>query len=246
MPVFTFSGKNAAGEKVTGERTSVNKDTLAQQLRRERITPGAIREKGKEFVMPTFGTTKVKVKEIAIFFRQFSVMIDAGLPLVQCLEILGANQENQAFQKVLTGVRTTVEGGATLANAMRGYPVVFDDLTTNMIEAGETGGILDIILQRLASYVEKAVRLKAAVKSALIYPVAVVSMAVLIVGALLKWVVPIFANLFAGLGVNLPLPTRIVMALSGFVQTFWWVFFVGVFAIFFGIKQIRKHPRGRY
>ena len=246
MPVFTFSGKDASGQKISGERMAVNKQALAQALRRERITPGAIREKGKEFSMPTFGTTKIKTKDIAIFFRQFSVMIDAGLPLVQCLEILAANQENPAFQKTLTGVRTTVEGGATLANAMRQYPVVFDDLTTNMIEAGETGGILDIILQRLATYVEKAVRLKAAVKSALIYPIAVVSMAVLIVGALLKWVVPIFANLFAGLGVNLPLSTRIVMGLSSFVQTFWWMFFVGAFALFFGIKQIRKHPTGRY
>jgi type IV pilus assembly protein PilC len=246
MPVFTFSGKDASGTKVSGERMAVNKQALAQALRRERITPGAIREKGKEFSMPTFGSGKVKTKEIAIFFRQFSVMIDAGLPLVQCLEILAANQENPAFQKTLTGVRTTVEGGATLANAMRQYPVAFDDLTTNMIEAGETGGILDVILQRLATYVEKAVRLRAAVKSALIYPVAVVSMAVLIVGALLKWVVPIFANLFAGLGVALPLPTRIVMGLSAFVQTFWWMVFVGAAVIFFGIKQIRKHPRGRY
>ncbi len=246
MPVFTFSGKDGSGQKISGERMSPSKQTLAQQLRRERITPGAIREKGKEFVMPTFGTSRVKVKDIAIFFRQFSVMIDAGLPLVQCLEILAANQENQAFQKTLTGVRTTVEGGATLANAMRQYPVVFDDLTTNMIEAGETGGILDIILQRLATYVEKAVRLKAAVKSALIYPVAVVSIAVVIVGALLKWVVPIFANLFAGLGVALPLPTRIVMGLSGFVQSFWWLFIVVVVGLVVGIKQIRKHPRGRY
>jgi type IV pilus assembly protein PilC len=246
MPVFTFSGKDASGQKISGERMAPNKQALAQSLRRERITPGAIREKGKEFSMPTFGSGKVGTKEIAIFFRQFSVMIDAGLPLVQCLEILAANQESQSFQKILTGVRTTVEGGATLANAMRGYPAVFDDLTTNMIEAGETGGILDIILQRLATYVEKAVRLKAAVKSALIYPVAVVSMAVLIVGALLKWVVPIFSNLFAGLGVDLPLPTRIVMGLSAFVQSFWWIFFVAIFALFFGIKQIRKHPRGRY
>jgi type IV pilus assembly protein PilC len=170
----------------------------------------------------------VKTKDIAIFFRQFSVMIDAGLPLVQCLEILAANQENAAFQKALTGVRTTVEGGATLANAMRQYPKIFDDLTTNMIEAGETGGILDIILQRLATYVEKAVKLRAAVKSALIYPVAVVSMAFLIVGALLKWVVPIFANLFAGLDVALPLPTRIVMGLSALVGQFWWFFFAGI------------------
>ena len=246
MPVFTFSGKNASGEKVQGERVAVNKQILAMQLRREQITAPNIREKGKEFSLPFLGSTKVKTRDIAIFFRQFSVMIDAGLPLVQCLEILAANQENTSFQKTLTGVRTTVEGGATLANAMRQYPKVFDDLTTNMIEAGETGGILDIILQRLATYVEKAVKLKSAVKSALIYPVAVVSMAFLIVGALLKWVVPIFANLFEGLNVSLPLPTRIVMGLSAFVGQFWWFFIVGVVALVFGIKYIRKHPRGKY
>jgi type IV pilus assembly protein PilC len=246
MPVFTFSGKDASGQTISGERVAPTKQALGQQLRRERITPGAIREKGKEFSMPTFGSGRVKVKDIAIFFRQFSVMIDAGLPLVQCLEILAANQENQSFQKTLTGVRTTVEGGATLANAMRQYPNVFDDLTTNMIEAGETGGILDLILQRLAVYVEKAVRLKSAVKSALIYPVAVVSIAGLIVGALLKWVVPIFSNLFAGLGVALPLPTRIVMGLSAFIGIFWWVFIVVGVGTVFGLKSIRKHPRGRY
>jgi type IV pilus assembly protein PilC len=246
MPVFTFSGKNTAGEKISGERNAPNKQVLAMQLRREQIAAPTIREKGKEFAMPTFGTSKVKTKEIAIFFRQFSVMIDAGLPLVQCLEILAANQENAAFQTTLTGVRTTVEGGSTLANAMRLFPKVFDDLTTNMIEAGETGGILDIILQRLAQYVEKAVKLKSAVKSALIYPVAVVSMAVLIVGALLKWVVPIFANLFAGLGVTLPLPTRIVMGLSAFVGQFWWFFIVGAVALVVGVKYIRKDPRGKY
>ena len=246
MPVFTFSGKNASGQKVSGERVAVNKQVLISQLRRERITTGSIREKGKEFSLPTFGSGKVKTKDIAIFFRQFSVMIDAGLPLVQCLEILAANQENPAFQKTLNGVRTTVEGGSTLANAMRQYPKVFDDLTTNMMDAGETGGILDIILQRLAQYVEKAVKLRSAVKSALIYPIAVVSIAILIVGALLKWVVPIFANLFVGLGVTLPLPTRIVVGLSAFVGQFWWFFIVGAVAIVFGIKQVRKHPRGRY
>jgi type IV pilus assembly protein PilC len=246
MPVFTFAGKNSAGEKVTGERVAVNKQVLAVQLRREQITAPTIREKGKEFALPTFGSGKVKVKDVAIFFRQFSVMIDAGLPLVQCLEILAANQENVTFQKGLTGVRTTVEGGATLANAMRQHPKIFDDLTTNMIEAGETGGILDIILQRLAIYVEKAVKLKSAVKSALIYPVSVISLAGLIVGALLKWVVPIFANLFAGLGVALPLPTRIVIGLSNFVGQFWWFFIIGLVGGIVGIKQIRKDPRGRY
>src|SRR5271170_1117102 len=246
MPVFTFSGKDASGQKVSGERMAPNKQALGQALRRERINAGAIREKGKEFAMPTFGSGRVKVKDIAIFFRLFSVMIDAGLPLVQCLEILGANQENQAFQKTLNGVRTTVEGGSTLANAMRQFPKIFDDLTTNMIEAGETGGILDIILQRLALYIEKAVKLKAAVKSALICPVSVVSLAFLIVGALLKWVVPIFANLFVGLGVALPLPTRIVIGLSGFVGQFWWFFILGIGGLFFGIKEMRKHERAAY
>src|SRR5438309_12099791 len=246
MPIYKFSGVDASGTKVAGEREATNKQVLQANLRKERIANIVVKEKGKEFTLPTLGSGKVPVKDIAIFFRQFSVMIDAGLPLVQCLEILAANQENQAFQKTLTGVRVTVEGGATLANAMRQYPNVFDDLTTNMIEAGETGGILDIILQRLATYVEKAVRLRAAVKSALIYPVAVVSIAVLIVGALLKFVVPIFSNLFAGLGVTLPLPTRIVMGLSAFVQTFWWIVLVAGVGLVFGIKQIRKHPRGRY
>ena len=152
--------------------------------------------------MPTFGSGKVKTKEIAIFFRQFSVMIDAGLPLVQCLEILAANQENPAFQKTLTGVRTTVEGGATLANAMRQYPKVFDDLTTNMIEAGETGGILDIILQRLAHLRRKSRQAARGREVRPDLPGLGRRLAFLIVGALLKWVVPIFANLFVGLGVD--------------------------------------------
>jgi type IV pilus assembly protein PilC len=246
MPVFTFNAKDAAGKKVSGERVAENKQVLQATLRRERLSELTIKEKGKEFVMPTFGSGKVPVKDIAIFFRQFSVMIDAGLPLVQCLEILAANQENVSFQKALTGVRTTVEGGATLANAMRGYPKIFDDLTTNMIEAGETGGILDVILQRLATYVEKAVKLKAAVKSALIYPVSVIGIAVIIVGCLLKFVVPIFINLFASLQVDLPLPTRIVMGLSYIVGRFWWVMFAGLGALVFGIGQMRKNEKGRY
>src|ERR1700687_1573549 len=125
MPVFTFSGKTASGEKVQGERTAATKDGLASQLRRERITPGSIREKGKEFSLPTFGSGKVKVKDVAVFFRQFSVMIDAGLPLVQCLEILASQQENKTFQKVLAGTRASVEGGSTLSTAMKQYPKIF-------------------------------------------------------------------------------------------------------------------------
>lgn len=245
MPVFTFTGKNATGAKINGERVAENKQVLKAALARERISTVTIKEKGKEFAFPTLGSSKVPVKDVAIFFRQFSVMIDAGLPLVQCLEILAANQENAAFQKTLTGVRTTVEGGATLSAAMKQYPKVFDDLTVNMIDAGETGGILDLILQRLAAYVEKAVKLKSAVKSALIYPVAVISIAVIVVGCLLKFVVPIFSNLFASLDVALPLPTRIVMGLSDFVSRFWWVVFaLGIGAVF-AVKYMKKDPRGR-
>ncbi|PYY22584.1 MAG: pilus assembly protein PilC [Acidobacteria bacterium] len=246
MPIYKFSGVDASGSRVAGEREATNKQVLQANLRKERVANIVIKEKGKEFTLPTLGSGKVPVKDIAIFFRQFSVMIDAGLPLVQCLEILAANQENPAFQKSLTGVRVTVEGGSTLANAMRQYPKVFDDLTTNMVEAGETGGILDVILQRLATYVEKAVKLKSAVKSALIYPVSVITIAVLVVGALLKFVVPIFEKLFAGLGVDLPLPTRIVISFSQFVQNFWWVAIVGLIAAVFGIKQVRKDPKGKY
>jgi len=246
MAVYTFKGTDAQGKKISGERVAESKAQVQHLLRRERITPKAVKEKGKEFTLPKLGSGKVAVKDIAIFFRQFSVMIDAGLPLVQCLEILAGNQENVAFQKCLNGVRTTVEGGATLANAMRNHPKIFDDLTTNMIEAGEAGGILDTILQRLATYMEKIVKLKSAVKSALIYPVSVLCIATLIMGVLLKFVVPIFANMFSSMSVALPLPTQIVIGLSHFVGRFWWVFFVAVIALFVGIKQVRKDPRGRY
>src|SRR5260370_2323553 len=242
MPVFTYTGTDAQGKRVAGEKLADSKVQVTMLLRRERITPGAIKEKGKEFVMPTLGTGKVPTKDLAVFFRQFSVMIDAGLHLVQCLEILAANQENQVFQKSLTGVRPRVEGGATLSNAMRQYPKVFDDLTTNMIEAGETGGILDTILQRLATYVEKNLKLKTAVKSALIYPVSVITIASLIVGRLLKWVVPSVAHMFASMQIDLPLPTAIVIGASRFVARFWWVFIILSILLILGIQQIPRHP----
>ena len=246
MPVFTYKGTDGQGKSISGQREADNKAHLQNLLRRERITARAIKEKGKEFNLPTFGSGKVATKDIAIFFRQFSVMIDAGLPLVQCLEILAGNQENVSFQKCLNGVRNSVEGGSTLSNAMRLYPKIFDDLTTNMVEAGEAGGILDIILQRLATYVEKAVKLKSAVKSALIYPVSVISIATLVVGLLLKYVVPIFANMFSGMGVELPLPTRIVVNISNLIQWGWWIAILLMVSFVVGIIQLRKNPRGRY
>jgi type IV pilus assembly protein PilC len=245
MPVFTYKGTNRSGATVAGEINANSKAELQSLLRRQQITPTRMSEKGKEFNLPTFGGG-VDSKELAIFTRQFSVMIDAGLPLVQCLEILASQQENKTFQKVLSGTRGAVESGSTLSAAMKQYPKVFDPLFTNMVEAGETGGILDTILQRLSAYIEKNVKLQRAVKSALVYPVGVLSVAVGVIVLLLWKVVPIFATLFAGLGVSLPLPTRIVIALSHFVGSiFGFLILVGTVAMVVGIKIWYGTPGGR-
>ncbi len=188
---------------------------------------------------------KVKPKDLAIFTRQFSVMIDAGLPLVQSLEILAANQESKSFSAALTGVRSLVEGGCTLSAAFKQYPKCFDHLYVNMIAAGESGGILDKVLERLAGYIEKAVKLRRAVQSALIYPVAVLLIASGIMMLLLWKVVPIFATLFAGLGVELPLPTRIVIALSHMVASFAWIIILLFGAAVYGLKRYYQTPGGR-
>jgi type IV pilus assembly protein PilC len=229
MPVYTYKGTNKAGSSVSGERTAASKNELASSLRRENINVSKLSEKGKEFNIPSFGGG-VDSKELAVFTRQFSVMIDAGLPLVQCLEILAGQQENKIFQKILNGVRASVEGGATLSASMKQYEKVFDPLYYNMVEAGETGGILDTILQRLSMYIEKNVKLKRAVKSAMIYPVAVMSIAAAVIILLLWKVVPIFVELFNGLGVDLPLPTRVVIVLSNFVGSIYGLILLVVIA----------------
>ncbi|HKV47412.1 MAG TPA: type II secretion system F family protein [Candidatus Acidoferrales bacterium] len=246
MPVFTYKGKNRAGTSVTGERTANNKAELTALLKREQINVSKVSEKGKEFAIPTFGAG-VDAKELAVFTRQFSVMIDAGLPLVQCLEILAGQQENKTFQKILNGVRGSVEGGATLSASMKQFDKVFDPLYYNMVEAGETGGILDTILQRLSSYIEKNVKLARAVKSAMIYPVSVIGIAVAVITLLLWKVVPIFVTLFNGLDVSLPLPTRIVIGLSHFVGSIYG-FMVVVCAVAAGIalKVWYGTPQGRF
>jgi type IV pilus assembly protein PilC len=245
MPVFTYRGVNRAGAKVTGERTAETKAEVSAALRRENINVSKLSEKGKEFNIPTFGGG-VDSKELAVFTRQFSVMIDAGLPLVQCLEILAGQQENKLFQKVLTGVRASVEGGASLANSMKQYEKVFDALYYNMVDAGETGGILDTILQRLSSYIEKNVKLKRAVKSAMIYPIAVLGIAGGVIILLLWKVVPIFTQLFNGLGVDLPLPTRVVIAISSFIGSIYgFVILVAVVGAIFALKMWYGTPSGR-
>jgi type IV pilus assembly protein PilC len=245
MPVFVYRGTDRTGTAISGERTAANKNELMNLLKRQQIKVSKMTEKGKEFNLPTIGGG-VKSKEIAVFTRQFSVMIDAGLPLVQCLEILAGQQENKTFQQVLTATRGAVEGGSTLSVAMGQHAKVFDPLYVNLVEAGETGGILDTILQRLATYIEKNVKLKRAVKSALVYPSAVILVAAGVITLLLWKVVPIFATLFVGLGVDLPLPTRMVIALSNFVGSIFGllmvVFFVGV-AI--SLKVWYGTPKGR-
>ena len=245
MPVYTYRGTNRMGAAVTGERQSENKAQLAAALRRENINVRKLSEKGKEFNIPTFGTG-VDSKELAIFTRQFSVMIDAGLPLVQCLEILAGQQENKTFQKILNSVRGSVEGGATLSTSMKAHEKVFDPLYYNMVEAGETGGILDTILQRLSTYIEKNVKLKRAVKSALIYPISVLGIAACVIILLLWKVVPIFVTLFNGLDVTLPLPTRIVIGLSYFIGSIYGLMLLSLFvAAGFALKFWYGTPQGR-
>jgi type IV pilus assembly protein PilC len=246
MPQYEYRGTARTGQAVSGSRTAPSREALDAILRREQITPTRIVEKGREIAIPRPKVGgKVKPKELAVFTRQFSVMIDAGLPLVQCLEILSSQQEDKAFAKALAVVRGTVEAGSTLANALRQFPKIFDDLYSNMVEAGETGGILDTILQRLSTYIEKAVKLKRAVQSAMIYPAAVVIIAGGVIMLLLWKVVPIFATLFAGLGVELPLPTRIVIAFSHAVGTF----AIPMIAVFilgaWGLKVYYGTPNGR-
>src|SRR5471032_2837166 len=245
MPDYKYRGTNRSGSSVSGVMTANNKAELTNLLRRQQITATKMSEKGKEFNMPTFGGG-VNAKELAIFTRQFSVMIDASLPLVQCLEILASQQENKFFQKILTGTRSAVESGSTLSTAMRQYPKVFDPLYYNMVEAGETGGILDTILQRLSSYIEKNVKLKRAVQSAAIYPTAVMSIAGGVIILLLWKVVPIFTTLFAGLGVDLPLPTRIVIMLSNFIGSIYGLVIL-MFAVgaVFALKFWYGTPTGR-
>ncbi len=237
MPSFEWKGRGRTGQDQTGVLVADSKETVMATLRRQQIVVTAVKEKGKEIAVPKFGG-KVPSGLIAIFTRQFSVMIDAGLPLVQCLEILGGQQEHKVFKRSLLQIRQDVESGASLADAMRKHPKTFSDLYTNMVAAGEAGGILDTILQRLAQYIEKSVKLNSQVKSAMIYPVGVISIAVIVVMIILWKVIPVFASLFEGLGAELPMPTRIVIAMSDFIADFWWL--IGGLG-FFGTIAIKRY-----
>jgi type IV pilus assembly protein PilC len=221
MPTYVFKGRNKLNEIIVGERVADNREALRQILRKEQVTITSVKEKGREIGIPKLGgRKKVKAKDLSIFTRQFSVMIDAGLPLVQCLEILAQQQQNKYFQGILLQVRQDVEEGSTLAASMARHPRVFDQLYSNMVDAGETGGILDLILQRLSTFIEKIVKLKRDVISAMIYPAAVILLAIVAVAVIMVVVIPQFQQIFMGLlgpGEQLPLPTRIVVGFSNFL-----------------------------
>ena len=248
MATFAYSGRTRAGQTVAGERIADTMDAAVSALRREQVLVtqiNPVKEKGAARVEKKRRAKGVSPKNLAVFTRQFSVMIDAGLPLVQCLDILGSQEEDKNFSAVILATRTDVESGASLADAMKKHPKVFDPLFTNMIAAGEAGGILDNILTRLATYIEKAVKLKGQVKSAMIYPVAVIVIAAVVVGVILWKVIPTFANLFAGLGADLPLPTRVVIAMSNGLVRFGPFVIAGLVAAAFGFRAYYRTTGGR-
>ena len=247
MPTFAFSGRTRTGQSITGERVADSMDGAMAVLRREQIVVTKIdptKAKAEAKAKAPKGKS-VPSKNLAIFTRQFSVMIDAGLPLVQCLDILGKQEPNKNFSAVILKVREDVEAGAALADSMKRHPKAFDALYSNMIAAGEAGGILDTILKRLATYIEKNVKLKGEVKSAMIYPVAVIVIATLVVGAILWKVIPTFASLFSGLGAQLPLPTRVVMAASDIVVAWGWLMLIGVGLAGWMVKRYYDTEAGR-
>ncbi|MBW2676862.1 MAG: type II secretion system F family protein [Deltaproteobacteria bacterium] len=246
MPVYLWVGKNRNNDVQKGEIDLPNEDAVRSHLSRLRVTPTKIKKKPKDlFANVTFLQPPVKEKDIIIFCRQFSTMIDAGLPIIQCLEILQAQQENKTFKIMLKTVKESVEGGQTLAEALRKYPKHFDSLFVNMIAAGEAGGILDTILRRLSAYMEKAAKLKAQVKGAMTYPIITVIVAVVVVGVILVFVIPVFEEMFEGLGGDLPVPTKIVVAMSEFVKSKILYIIIGLVLFIFAFRRYYQTNKGR-
>ena len=246
MPVYIWKGKNSQGEKRHGEIEAPDQTAVLAQLKRQRISDPVIKEKPKDlFANVTFFKPKVTGKDIVIFTRQLSTMIDAGLPLVQGLEILEKQQENPTFKKILSTIRSDVEAGSTLADSMRKHPKAFDNLFSNMIEAGETGGILDTILSRLAAFIEKSMALKKKIKGAMTYPTICLAISILILGVILIFVVPVFDKMFKDFGSTLPLPTQIVVNMSNFIKSNFLFVIIGLFIFSMIFKKIISTPKGR-
>ena len=245
MPTFAYSGRRRGGGTVSGNQMAATADAAIAALRRDQILVTRIDPVKEKGAAVGKAGKAVPAKNLAIFTRQFSVMIDAGLPLVQCLEILGKQEEDKNFAATILKTRADVEGGAALADAMRKHPKAFDSLFTNMMAAGKAGGILDTILKRLATYIEKNVKLKGQVKSAMMYPIAVIVIAALVVGAILWKVIPTFAVLFEGLGAQLPMPTQIVIWMSNSLVTFMPFIVLAIAATAFAFRQYYATERGR-
>lgn len=246
MPEFVWRAKTTAGNILKGEMSEVNEAVVLTKLRKMSYTDIKVKKKPKDlFENIAIFQPKVGTKDVVIFTRQFATMIDAGLPLVQCLEILASQQENRTFKKVLSSVKTTVEGGATFAEALKEHPKVFDELFVNLVHAGETGGILDTILRRLAVFLEKAEALKRKVKGAMVYPAVVITIAVAVVTILLLFVIPVFKEMFEGAGQQLPGPTLFVLMLSELMQKYSLYMFILVAVIIFLFRKFYQTEKGR-
>ncbi|MGD1973045.1 MAG: type II secretion system F family protein [Desulfobacterales bacterium] len=246
MPVYQWVGKNRKDEVQKGEIDAVSEEAVKAQLARQRITPTKVKKKPKDlFANVTFLQPAVKQRDVILFARQFSTMIDAGLPIIQCLDILYSQQANATFKKMLKEIKESVEGGATLAEALKKFPKQFDNLFVNMIAAGEAGGILDAILRRLAAYMEKAAKLKAQVKGAMTYPVVTLIIAVLVLAVILVFVIPVFEEMFADFGGELPMPTQIVVAMSDMVKSKIIYIVVGLVLFIIAFKKFYGTEKGR-
>ena len=245
MPSFVWKGKSRSGQSQEGVLLADSRNAAVATLRRQQIQVTSIRQKGREVPLVPRLPWRIKTKRIAIFTRQFSVMLEAGLPLVQCLEILAEQEEHRNFKAIIDQVRTDVESGASLTDAMSKHPKAFDHLFTSMIAAGEAGGILDVILRRLSTYLEKVVKLRAQVKAALLYPTAVIVIAALVVYIILWKVIPVFAQLYAGLGGELPFLTQVVVGASRFIGRWSIWIFLGLGALALGVKYYHGTYRGR-
>ena len=246
MSVYVWEGKNRKGEIQKGEMEAASEAVIRATLNRLKISPSKIKKKPKDlFENVAFLQPKVKESDIILFCRQFSTMIDAGLPIVQCLDILYSQQENKTFKKMLKEIKDSVENGSTLAEALKKYPDHFNSLFVNMISAGEAGGILDIILKRLSNYLEKAAKLKARVKGAMTYPIVTMIIAVIVVAVILVFVIPVFQDMFADFGSELPIFTQFVVNLSNFIKSNILYIIGALFLFFYAVKRLYKTEKGR-
>ncbi len=246
VDTYLWKGKTAKGETVTGEYKAEDRRDVADYLRKRRVIIQSVRKKPKDINLSFGGKKGVSVKDLCVFTRQFATMVNAGLPLVQCLEVLARQQEKAHFKQAVQQVMMDVEGGQTLSEGLAKHEHIFGELYVNMIAAGETGGILDVILQRLAVFLEKNDALQRKVKGALTYPAIVLFVALGACIFMLMGVIPVFAKMFSDFGGELPAPTRVVMALSDFLRTKWWLLGAGVMAAIFGFKRIRASEKGEY